>query len=89
MTKAIKYYTQARGDVMKIKKLNVSLVDMSESEDCDVFLAEMPSKGEIVAKITSIIEELEKRGISEIEEWQQPKFPPQFMKLLEKLIKKI
>ena len=41
---------------------------MSESEDCDVFLAEMPSKGELVMKITSTIEELEKRGVSEVEE---------------------
>ena len=53
---------------MKIQKLNISLVDVSENQDARIWLVEIPEKGDIVAKLSGIIEELERRGVTEIEE---------------------
>jgi len=53
---------------MKVKTVNVTIIDMSEAEDCTVDMSKLPTKEEFLEKITETFKKLKQEGVTEIEE---------------------
>ena len=52
---------------MKAKDLNISILDMSEAEDCTIDTSKLPSEEEFLKKVTEALEKLKKEGVTEVE----------------------
>jgi len=61
-------YLKNRGMVMKVKELNLCLLDMSGAENCEVETSNLPSVEEFVKYIKTQLEEVKESGVAEIKE---------------------